>query len=221
MSFASWKKCDFQLHTPRDPNWQGERPVGIGDETESGPATQEQVTKMRLDWARTFIDRCVARGLEAIAITDHHEMVMFSYVKQEIAQRKGRDPSFNLWLFPGMELTCRNGVQCLILFDADLSDEWLRDAQTKLGISIASLNEKARQGPPVTQLEYSYPNIAARLDGTPELKGRYIVLPNVSQGGRHSCLVDAGHADFKAMTYIGGYLDNGQNQDNIRGKKQT
>lgn len=144
MSFASWKKCDFQLHTPRDPNWQGERPVGIGDETESGPATQEQVTKMRLDWARTFIDRCVARGLEAIAITDHHEMVMFSYVKQEIAQRKGRDPSFNLWLFPGMELTCRNGVQCLILFDADLSDEWLRDAQTKLGISIASLNEKAR-----------------------------------------------------------------------------
>ncbi|WP_298854256.1 hypothetical protein [uncultured Ruegeria sp.] len=92
MSFASRKKCDFQLHTPRDPNWQGERPVGLGDETENGPATQEQVDNMSLDWARMFIDRCVARGLEAIAITDHHEMVMFSYVKQEIAQRKGRNP---------------------------------------------------------------------------------------------------------------------------------
>ena len=26
MSFALWMKCNFQLHTPRDPDWTGLRP---------------------------------------------------------------------------------------------------------------------------------------------------------------------------------------------------
>ena len=29
MSYAYWRKCDFQVHTPRDPNWEGPRPAGI------------------------------------------------------------------------------------------------------------------------------------------------------------------------------------------------
>ena len=29
--FAYWRKCDFQVHTPRDPNWVGARPVGQGE----------------------------------------------------------------------------------------------------------------------------------------------------------------------------------------------
>lgn len=220
MSYASWRKCDFQLHTPRDPNWQGERPVGLGDETENGPTTQEQVDEARQEWASLFVDRCIARDLRAVAITDHHEMVMVPYVQQEIKHRQGQDSNFSLWLFPGMELTCRNGVQCLILFDANLSPDWLRDAQAKLGIAVTSLNEAAKQGPPVTQLEFSYPMLADRLDSAPELRGRYIILPNVSKGGRHTCLVEGAHADFKAMTYVGGYLDCGQNIDNIGGKNK-
>ena len=220
MSYASWRKCDFQLHTPRDPNWQGERPIGLGNQTENGPATQEQMDEARQNWASKFTDRCVARDLNAVAITDHNEMVMIPYVQREIAQRRSQDPNFNLWLFPGMELTCRNGVQCLILFDADLSTKWLCVAQAKLGIAVTSLNETAKQGPAVTQLEYSYPMLAARLDSAAELKGRYIILPNVSKGGRHTCLVEGGHADFKEMTYVGGYLDCGQNENNIGGKNK-
>lgn len=150
MSYASWRKCDFQLHTPRDPNWLGERPIGLGDHTERGPATQTQVDKARLIWASLFIDRCLAQNLKAVAITDHNEMVMIPYVQKEMARRQGQDPNFDLWLFPGMELSCRNGVQCLILFDADISAEWLRDAQAKLGIAVTSLNETAKQGPVVT-----------------------------------------------------------------------
>lgn len=27
MNYAHWKKCDFQVHTPRDSNWTGARPI--------------------------------------------------------------------------------------------------------------------------------------------------------------------------------------------------
>lgn len=220
MQFASWRKCDFQLHTPRDPNWQGKRPVGLGDDTEIGAATKAQVDEKRKEWAAEFVEICVKRNLRAIAITDHHEMVMIPCVQAEISKRQTENSDFDLWLFPGMELTCRNGVQCLILFDADLPDEWRHDAQSKLGISVASLNEMACQGPRVTQLGFPYPEIAARLDVAPELRGRYIVLPNVSKGGQHTVLTEGSHADFKSMSYVGGYLDSGQNIETLGGKNK-
>jgi len=220
MQFASWRKCDFQLHTPRDPNWQGKRPVGLGDETDSGPATQDDVDSARNAWAAEFVNMCAKRELRAVAITDHHEMVMIPYVRSVIAQRLSEDVNFDLWLFPGMELTCRNGVQCLILFDADLPDDWRVEAQSKLGITIPSLNVNAKQGPKVTQLDFPYPDISKRLDVVSELQGRYIVLPNVSQGGSHTVLTEGSHADFKAMSYIGGYVDAGQNIHTINGKNK-
>lgn len=210
MSFAYWRKCDFQVHTPRDPNWQGFRPIGLGDDNGGTPATVADVDAARQLWAEHFVEQCVRRGLEAIALTDHHEMVMVPYVQAAIIAQRERGPDFELWLFPGMELTCRNGSQCLIIFDADLADEWRREAQSRLGIIIASHNDKSRQGPPVTQLNYTYPEIAAALDAVPGLKGRFIVLPNVSEGGRFTVVTAGAHADFRAMPYVGGYLDCGQ-----------
>ena len=107
MSFAAWRKCDFQIHTPRDPNWAGARPIGVGDPIpETGiAATVADVAIARRSWAAVFVDQCVAKGLSAIALTDHHEMTMVQYVQAEIAERKDVDQYFDLWLFPGMELT--------------------------------------------------------------------------------------------------------------------
>ncbi len=221
MSFAYWRKSDLQLHTPRDPNWVGARPIGIGQDLNGRLATEEDVDRERRQWAESFVDRCVARGLEAIALTDHHEMIMFSYVQQTIAGRKAANPAFDLWLFPGMELTARHGVQCLILFDADLSEEWRRQAQGKLGIVLADLDDRKLQGRQVTQLNCSYPDIATELDTLHGLVGRYIVLPNVSQGGRHTVLREGDHADFKKMSYVGGYLDNDQTIATIGGTNRT
>lgn len=217
MSFAYWRKCDFQVHTPRDPNWQGQRPVGYGDMREGRPVTAEEVEAARMTWADDFVEQCHKRGLEAIALTDHHEMVMVPYVQASIAKRREADAAFDIWLFPGMELTCRGGAQCLIIFDADLSDEWQNAARAKLGIVLAALNEKARQAPAPTQLDCLYPDIAEKLDSVPQLKGRYIVLPNVSQGGRHTVLTDGAHADFKRMPFVGGYLDSGQSIADVGG----
>lgn len=221
MSFAYWRKCDFQLHTPRDPNWIGARPIGMGQELDGRLASAEDVDLERRQWAESFVDSCGARRLEAIALTDHHEMIMVPYVQQAIADRKLANPTFDLWLFPGMELTARHGVQCLILFDADLSEEWRREAQGKLGIVLADLDDKALQARKVTQLSCSYPDIATELDTVEGLVGRYIVLPNLSQGGRHTVLRDGDHADFKKMSYVGGYLDKGQTIDTINGTNRV
>lgn len=211
MSFAYWRKCDFQIHTPRDPNWSGARPLGIGDTLPDGSKpTASDVDTSRQQWAENFVDECAKRKLGAIALTDHHEMVMVPYVQRAIEARKKADSNFDLWLFPGMELTAHGGVQCLILFDTDLSEDWRKQAQGKLGIVYADLDEKAGQGPKVSQLSSHYPDIGPLLDELDGIKGRYIVLPNVSQGGQHTVLTDGKHADFRRMAYVGGYLDRGQ-----------
>ena len=222
MSFAYWKKCDFQLHTPRDPNWNGPRPIGIDEiiEETGEKATEEDVDIARIQWANGFIDQCNTRNLEAIALTDHHEMVMVPYVQRVINERKTNDPNWDLWLFPGMELTAHGGVQCLILFDLDLSEEWRRQAQGKLGIVYASLNEKSAKSPAVNQLTCNYAEIGEVLDELEDLRGRYIVLPNVSQGNNHTVLKDGAHADFLRMLYVGGYLDQGQTINSLSPKNK-
>ena len=219
--YACWRKCDFQVHTPRDPGWQGKRPVGLGDDYNGVVATANDMNSERRKWAAHFVDCCMWKGLQAVAITDHHEMTMVSFVQEEIEFRKAQDESFDLWLFPGMELTCHGGKQCIILFDADLSLEWRQDAQSKLGISIPGLEESAGQAPKTKQLtNLHYPDISELLDRIPELKGRYIVLPNVSQGGRHTVNTDGAHADFKRMKYVGGYLDNCKNINSLSRKSK-
>ncbi len=202
----------FSGATPRDPNWTGPRPIGQGEEITAGgaKATAQDVDAARAAWAKDFVDQCIAKGLEAVALTDHHEMIMVSYVQQEIAARQKTDPGFDLWLFPGMELTASGGKQCLIIFDADLSDDWRKQAQGKLGIVYADLDEKCAKGSSVTQLTSNYAEIGGLLDELEGLRGRYIVLPNVSQGNSHTVLTDGAHADFRRMPYVGGYLDRGQ-----------
>ncbi|MER8407402.1 AAA family ATPase [Mesorhizobium sp. M1307] len=222
MSFASWRKCDFQIHTPRDPAWVGVRTVGLGEPTKGtgAPATAQDVDVARKQWANEFLDQCFAGGLNAIALTDHHEMVFVPYVQQAIAERKAADAQFDFWLFPGMELTAAGGKQCLIIFDADISEDWRRQAQGKLGIVYADLDEKHAKGPKVTQLASHYADIGAELDKLEGLRGKYIVLPNVSQGNSHTVLTDGGHADFRRMPYVGGYLDQGQTHSTLGSKNQ-
>ncbi len=224
MSYATWRKCDFQVHTPRDPNWQGERPIGLDEIIqETGvAATQADVDFARSEWANHFVDKCLEKGLQAIAITDHHELVMVPYVQREIAARVSEGNSCDLWVFPGMELTAHGGVQALIIFDADLKEEWWRQAQGKLGIVYASLDENASRSPRVTQLVCNYADIAHEIDTIQGLQGRYIVLPNVSQGNNHTVLKDGAHVDFLRMPYVGGYLDRDQSIDTLssRNKKR-
>ena len=162
MSFAFWRKCDFQVHSPRDPNWSGPRPSGLDEiiSTTGQVATTADVESSRKRWASAFVAKCVEKSLQAVALTDHHEMVMVPYVLESIEACRRKDESIDLWLFPGMELTAKGGQQCLILFDANLPQKWWQQAQGKLGIEYAGLDKLASQAPSVKQLTCSYPSIA-------------------------------------------------------------
>ena len=217
MAYAAWRKCDFQVHSPRDPNWQGARPleVDVTNDATGNISTIAEVEASRESWALVFVDKCLEKGLQAIAITDHHELVMVPYVQNEIKKRCESGQDCDLWVFPGMELTAHGGVQALIIFDANLPEEWWKQAQGKLGIVYANLDVNSSKSPRVTQLACSYADISGELDTIEELRGRYIVLPNVSQGGNHTVLTDGAHADFLRMPYVGGYLDRGQSIEKL------
>ena len=64
---AHFHRCDLQVHSPRDPGWSGPRAT-----------TNEE----RLEYGRSVISACREKGLDAIAITDHHDMVMVPYVRK-------------------------------------------------------------------------------------------------------------------------------------------
>jgi hypothetical protein len=113
---ATWRKCDFQIHTPRDPQWSGSPSLP------GGAATDEQA---RDAWSDRFVNHCVGSGLMAIAITDHHDFCFVEYVRRAVARLP--DPSKGPWVFPGVEVTCDDAVQCLVLFDANTQvDAWHR-----------------------------------------------------------------------------------------------
>lgn len=212
--FASFRKCDFQIHTPRDPGWRGSRPIGLKDTKSDGKsATADDVHRERTQWAKQFVDSCLERNLEAIAITDHHETVMVKYIVAEIEARTESDNAADLWVFPAMELTVKDGAQALLLFDADLPEEKWSQARTVLGIDHSDDDIYKATAPHPKQLSYTYDELAGRLDTIESLRNRYIVLPNVSDGG-HSVVRKGWGERFRKMPYVGGYMDAGQTINN-------
>ena len=206
--FASFRKCDLQVHSPRDPSWVGSRPLG----RINGGATVSDldIEHARTAWAESFIDACVAKGLQVVAVTDHHEMVLVEHVARALTARADSGSPVDLWLFPGMELTAQDGMQSIIVFDAELPPSWWVQAQGALGIEHAAIDTGAASARGLTQLAFPYNEIAKRLDAIAGLKGRYIVLPNVSEGGRHTTVITGHHQAFASMPYPGGYMDRGQ-----------
>jgi chromosome segregation protein len=63
-------------------------------------------------------------GLDAIAITDHHDLFFAKYVRDAARLERGADGKVlpadkQIVVFPGMELTLNVPCQALLLFDAD------------------------------------------------------------------------------------------------------
>jgi chromosome segregation protein len=126
---AVWKKSDFEIHTPRDPGWSGSHL----------PGGEQKHEEKRREWAATFVKECVSRELMAIAITDHHDFCLIPYVQEEL---KKLDESTRPWLFPGIEITCNDSVQCLFLFDVNSEPQaWQRLYGKMPSITPAAAND--------------------------------------------------------------------------------
>lgn len=194
---AHFKRCDFQVHTPRDLNWNGHRPVSDDE---------------RKEYAKQFIAACREKGLDAVAITDHHDLGFFGYVREAAqnelsAEGVPLDPDNQIAVFPGMELTLGIGCQALLLIDASFPAEFLPQIATALSVTCNDPTEPTHAA--IKRLDHftDFESLHNRLDELTFLRGHYIVLPNVNNGGSSTLQRQGFSAHYRSMRCVGGYLD--------------
>lgn len=197
---AHFYKSDFQVHTPRDAQWSGGEAVTDAE---------------RKTYAEELIQACRAKGLGAIAITDHHDFAFFPFIKKA-AQNELDDSGQQvvedkeIIVFPGIELTLTApNCQVILLLDANFPENLLQSVLTTLAISPApSADAKHATVQRVPQNVISdLSDLYEKLSSHDHLKGRFIVLPNVSETG-HGTMLRSGFGNFyKTMPCVGGYTD--------------
>lgn len=199
---AEFRKTDLQIHSPRDRNWDGERPE---DALTSNPSVQDRKL-VREKFCRKFIKKCIEKGLKAVSITDHHEGVFVYEALRVLEVMREEDPCLDFWIFPGMELTCKDSCQALIIFDENLGQNLFEKARSKLGLPT-DVKPEEKLGIQVELLNLNLEELQYLLDGDEELRGKFIILPHVKPGGHKTVLRAGFHKRFKDMPYVGGYMD--------------
>lgn len=192
---ATWHKCDFQIHTPRDAQWKGSPALSGG--TEEAEAAREH-------WADVFVDACLHRGLSAIAITDHHDFCLVGYVQRAILRRGA---ATSLWLYPGAEVTCNDSVQCLLLFDVGTETAALNRV---FGGHLQNIEQVPHNSAQAPQTELSGKDIAKFIEDVEAdntLSVRTIILPNATDGGHKTILRQGFHVRFRDLPFDGVYVD--------------
>lgn len=200
---AHFFKCDFQVHTPRDINWIGDQSV-----------TDDE----RKEYAIELIKACRERGVQAIAVTDHHDITFFKYIK-ETADRELDDcnnpipTGKRIHVFPGMELTLGTPpCQVLLLLDCDFPPEFLVNLYTILAIEQSDPSEAKQAHIEKIESIESFDELYEELNKLSYLRGRFLVIPNVSEGGNCTILRSRFDAIYKRMPCVGGYLDGSYSQ---------
>lgn len=194
---AHFHRCDLQVHSPRDIQWSGA--ARVSDEE-------------RMEYASTLIAACRDKKLDAIAITDHHDMAFVSYVRQAAAQETDAEGNplperDRIVVFPGIELTLAVPCQAILLLDADFEDNRFDAVLTALTINPApAADAKTAQTERLEHID-SLKLLKAKLDEHNWLKDRYIIFPNVSGEGQFSLLRNGMAPKYKDMPFVGGYLD--------------
>jgi chromosome segregation protein len=194
---AHFYRCDFQCHTPRDTNWTGKRP-------------QNEVE--RKTFADLFVAGCRKKRLDAVAITDHHDLCFFPYIKAAAQNEMDSSgdpypPEKQLVVFPGMELTLAIPCQAILILDSDFLVSELRTLYTAL--ACPQQDHSADRHFKTERLEHirSLGALCDTLDHLDHLKGRYILLPNVTEGSGSSIIRKGFYAEYKSMPCVGGYVD--------------
>lgn len=219
---AHFYRCDFQVHSPRDKNWTGKK-FGVNPNAFEALIDEEkqQITDERIQFAKEYLLKARSVGLNAIAITDHHDVVSVKLIRK-VAEEENQvfiaESQFEkiLTIFPGIELTLSNPAsQCILIFDADFNDADLDSVINFLGIDPTNEFEKFT----VETQRISQENIKdlvhlhKRLDELAYCRGRYIILPHVGKDGQDSILRRGFHEHYRKMPCVGGYVDKAISSD--------
>jgi chromosome segregation protein len=126
-----------------------------------------------------------------------------------------------LIVFPGIELTLALPCQAIVVFDPDSADESLNAAMHALGIEQApAADSKSKE---VQKLRFiSLEELCDTLNALSSIKGRFILLPNVNDGGSDTILRQDFSEHYKTMPCVGGYVDglvSGHSKSNITNGK--
>jgi type III restriction enzyme len=196
---AKFYKCDFQVHSPRDLQFKGKE-----------CATQTECE----EYAQKFIKACREKGVYAVAITDHHDLVFYQYIKQ--AAKNEIDENGELFadderiiIFPGIELTLDVPCQALLIFDAFMDIDLSLRVKIYTALSISDFTSEDESKTAYTsRLPIKDINeVIERLNSIPELKDKFILLPNVSDNGSCTIFRQGLQNQYKNGQFIAGYLD--------------
>lgn len=193
---AHYFKTDLQVHTPRDPGWSGPHATSDAE---------------RDAYAQDFVKACRAKGLRAVAITDHHDLVFYDHIRR--AAETERDPVGNeltrleqLVVFPGVELTLAVPCQALLVLDADFTSSRLPAVLDLLTIDPTDPSEAQHAQP--SQLAFQdLGQLHQRLDEHSWLRGHYAIFPNVTDSGHKTLMRQGMQAKYRDMPCVGGYVD--------------
>lgn len=191
--------CDFQVHSPRDINWSGNKPVTDED---------------RNAYAERFVLACRQKGVNAVAITDHHDLTFFPYIKAAANNEldSSGDPIKNndkLVVFPGIELTLSNPpCQTLLILDANFPEDQLIRVLHKLALEPNPVEEPSTKEtiPIPSDVINGLSDLHINLDTIDILKGKYIILPHTSRGHKGLLRRDF-YEHYIKMPCVGGYID--------------
>jgi chromosome segregation protein len=174
---AVWRKSDLQCHSPRDRNWNG--PPSL-------PGGTPEFEDARKQWAIGFIGECATRAIQLVAITDHHDMTFVPYVVDA-----ARSERFTL-VFPGVEVTCNDNTQCLVLFDPSAGpDDWGHLLGKLNGITRAPANDPKTA--PTVNADMTMRELFEAAAADRALLDKYIIIPHFSDGNAHKHLNEPGH----------------------------
>ncbi len=199
---ARYYRCDFQIHTPRDLQFVGE----------------EYITEVeRKGYAKKFIKACREKGVDAVAITDHHDLSFYPYIKQASFEEVNEEGTIleqdkQIVVFPGLELTLDVPCQALLLFDSnlDMTDELSTRIYTALSIQ-SQTDKTASKSIQHKRLPFkSLNDVYDSLNSIETLQNRFIIFPNVKENGGDSILRTGFHNEYATGKFVGGYLDRGQ-----------
>lgn len=196
---AHFFRTDFQVHSPRDLNWKG-----------AGAVTDEE----RSNYADEFVAACRTKKLQAVAITDHHDLAFFRYIRDAAARETDATGKLlpsgqRLVVFPGVELTLAVPCQALMILDAAFPPELLPHVLLALNVKPAptsDVHEKHAQTLPLEDFR-SLTTLYETLQKVDILRGRFIVFPHVGEGGNHTILRSGFAPAYKKMPCVGGFVD--------------
>lgn len=69
-------------------------------------------------WAAALLQECEKKGLDCISVTDHHDLIPGITVLAV-----ARETNSKVWVFPGMEITSKSGLQGILLLDPKLFEK--------------------------------------------------------------------------------------------------